>query len=116
MKAVFPFLCILLLALFLAPSPSTAANRDVCPSCAYHTISDAIAASQSGDKIRIAAGTYEERASLNGNKSLTLEGGYSADFSQRDVDNSPTIVREADVNFFNVGDEVFDGLTITGLE
>jgi parallel beta-helix repeat protein len=107
-------LCIVMQAL-LASFPAHPANRDVCSTCSYTSVDAAISAAQSGDLIRIAAGTYEGSVTLNGPKSLRIEGGYSANFSTRDIDNTPSIVGYTNVNFFNSGAVSLDGLTITGL-
>ena len=57
-----------------------AANRDVCPTCTYTTIQSAINAAANGDRIRVTAGTYSEHLSIN-TQSVTISGGWSADFS-----------------------------------
>lgn len=72
-----------------------AANRDVCPTCTYMTIQAAIEAANDGDVIRVVQGTYTGTMTVSGpstaftatvviTKSLTLLGGFNADFSQRD--------------------------------
>jgi hypothetical protein len=57
-----------------------AVDRDVCPTCTYTTIQSAINAAANGDRVRVTAGTYSEHLSMN-TQSVTLSGGWSADFS-----------------------------------
>ncbi len=81
-------------------TPVSAAPLRVCSSgCAYTTLQAAVDAAASGDVIQIASGTYTGVTTVNEvtqlayiTKSLTLAGGYSADFSTRDVTNNPTIL------------------------
>ncbi|MBD3366580.1 MAG: T9SS type A sorting domain-containing protein [Candidatus Eisenbacteria bacterium] len=56
----------------------------------YGTIGAALTAAQRGDIIRIAGGTYYE--TLNVPDYVSIYGGYSADFSERDPDAYPTII------------------------
>lgn len=49
----------------------------------YTTIEDAIKASEKGDKIKVAQGTYYENIAMK--EGVILEGGWSKDFSRRDV-------------------------------
>jgi parallel beta-helix repeat protein len=62
-----------------------AANRDVCPTCTYTTIQDAIANGSSGDTIRVVGGTFTEdiNTSISG-LDIRIDGGYNATFSARD--------------------------------
>ncbi len=105
---------LVLACLSTVPTSSWAANRDVCSLCQYKTIDSAIAAAQSGDKIRIAAGVYSEEISLNGSKSLVIEGGYSQDFGRRDFDGLASTLSGLTVSYYNQGDIVIDVLTISG--
>ncbi len=56
----------------------------------YGTIAAALAAAERGDIVRVAAGTYSE--SLDLPDYVSLYGGYSADFTERDPDAYPTII------------------------
>jgi len=56
----------------------------------YGTITAALNASERGDIVRIAGGTYNE--SIDVPDYVSLYGGYSADFSERDPDAYPTII------------------------
>ncbi len=86
----------ILLALWLLPFPARAAgtiryvspagsDNDTCvnPITPCLTVAYAINQATSGDEIRLAAGTYSTAAYIS-QKSLTLKGGYAADFSSRD--------------------------------
>ncbi|MBW1783037.1 MAG: hypothetical protein JRL30_20130 [Deltaproteobacteria bacterium] len=60
----------------------------------YTTIQGAMNAAATGDRIRIAQGTYDESLVLNESKSLTLQGGWDATFATQSSDttiNSMTI-------------------------
>ena len=73
--------------------PVSAGTLHVCSSCTYTTLQAAVDAAAAGDVIEIAGGTYmgaTQVASIS--KSLTLQGGYSSDFSSRDAQVNPTIL------------------------
>jgi len=93
---------------------ASAVHRDVCPSCAYQTITAAVAAAQDRDTVRVATGNYAEVVDLNDSISVRIEGGYSPDFSVRNPDAYPSIVTSVRVNYYNSGDEIIDGLAVTG--
>ena len=86
---------VLLATIFLGYTENSyaAAELDVCATCTYTTIQDAIEAANNDDTIRVAEGTYTGMMSSSGvtatvilTKNLTLMGGFSPDFSQRDPD------------------------------
>jgi len=56
----------------------------------YGTIASALSAAERGDIIRIAGGTYNE--SIDVPDYVSIYGGYSADFSERDPEAYPTII------------------------
>ncbi len=83
-----------LFALWL-PQRARAATLDVCSTCTHKTIQSAVKTAKNGDTIRVAQGTYKGMmtepnagdpftATVILAKNLTLLGGYSANFSQRD--------------------------------
>src|SRR6266508_5943135 len=53
---------------------ASAATLQVCPSCAFTTIADALVAASNGDKIRIAAGAYGGNLTIAKNVSLLGAG------------------------------------------
>ena len=86
---------VLLVTVFFGHTKSSyaATELDVCATCTYTTIQDAIEAANNDDTIRVAEGTYTGMMSSSGmtatvilTKNLTLMGGFSSDFSQRDPD------------------------------
>ena len=56
--------------------PVRAGNLDVCPTCSYQSIQEAIDAAGGGDVIRVAQGVYTENITVD--KQVTLEGGYES--------------------------------------
>jgi hypothetical protein len=89
----------------------------------YSTISAALAAAQTGDTIRVAAGTYIEYVTIN--KTVTLQGGWNAGFTVRDPLVNVTMIRPPDASFSVVHIQgqfadpqavapTLDGFTITG--
>ncbi len=82
----------LLCALGALPEAARAATLCVRPSGSgcYTSIQAAVDAAGDGDTIRVAEGIYYETVEIA--KSVTLEGGWNADFSARDWDLFPTTV------------------------
>ena len=106
------------------PAPLAATTRLVCKSgCTgsyYTSISDAVSASSSGDEIHVAQGTYNETVQVY-DKSLTVLGGYSKNWSARDPDtyvstiqaaSGKSAVRLVSTSANNTG--TVDGFTVTG--
>jgi len=102
---------------------STARAATICVSAPNGSIGAALAAAQPGDTLRVAAGTYVENLVID--KVVTLEGGWNADCTQRDVAANVTIVQPADDTMSvvtidgptadpSVPPPVIDGFTITG--
>lgn len=58
----------------------------------YKTIQSAVDSALDGDTIQVAQGTYTENVAINKSKSITLQGGWSPDFSTRSDDRSLTII------------------------
>ncbi|PKN53880.1 MAG: hypothetical protein CVU56_29515, partial [Deltaproteobacteria bacterium HGW-Deltaproteobacteria-14] len=74
---------------------SAASGGDGSRDAPYTTIGDAVAAFGAGDShILVASGVYPERVALK--SGVQLYGGYSADFSERDIVLFPTVIAGTD--------------------
>ena len=71
---------------------AVATDLDVCPTCTHTTIQSAIDAAGPGDRIRVSQGTYYENLIIGSPKTVTISGGWSADFSTQANDPSLTVV------------------------
>jgi len=72
---------------------SVAATGNGTQAAPFKTIAEAIAASITGDEIRIAGGTYEnEPANMSLKTQLTISGSYDRSFSKVDFTNNPTVI------------------------
>ncbi|TET53140.1 MAG: hypothetical protein E3J64_04050, partial [Anaerolineales bacterium] len=82
----------LLYVLGAGPEAARAATLCVRPSGSgcYTSIQAAVDAAGDGDTIRVAEGTYYETVEIS--KSVTLEGGWNADFGARDWEMFPTTI------------------------
>jgi hypothetical protein len=82
----------------------------------YASVQVAIEGAGDGDTIRVAAGTYHEAVVLS--KSVTLEGGWAADFTARDWDLYVTTIdaqRAGPVIWVNAAvSPTIEGFTLTG--
>ena len=91
-----------------------------CTGSYYPSITAAVAAASSGDVIHVAEGTYNETVLVQ-NKSLTILGGYSKNWSGRDPATYVTIIQAASgkaaVKLVSDGGNntgTVDGFTVTG--
>jgi hypothetical protein len=100
---------------------STAAVAELCvnpggTAGCYDSIQAAVNAASAGSTIRVAAGTYYEAIVVS--KSLTLEGGWNAELSERDWDTYVTTVdaeRAGPVFWINAAvTPTIEGFVITG--
>ena len=64
---------VLLLALW--GRPSLAATLEVCVTCTYASVGDALAVAVDGDEVTVAAGTWEVGATVTGTIAIRGEGG-----------------------------------------
>ncbi len=70
---LFSIVTVLLLSSVISvPGVANASEFDVCPTCAFTTIAEAVAKAESGDEIRVAGGVYPGGLIID--KSLTLTG------------------------------------------
>jgi len=104
---------------------ATSSTYTVCPAgpptCNYRTIQAAVDAASEGDVIKIATGTYTDTLNpmVSITKSLTLRGGYAADFTDPpDFEAYPTVLDAQGVgSVIDVLGEItvtLEGLQITG--
>ena len=78
--------------LFLLISSGNLLAAEILVPVDYPTIQDAINAAQAGDVVMVAAGTYPENIVMK--EGVTLKGGYSSDFSARDISLYVTVNRK----------------------
>ena len=82
---------------YVSPAGKKKASGNA-PAAALKDLYRAINKAKAGDRILIAGGKYTGQMGASEiiiNKPLTIVGGYSADFSQRDVVKYPTIIQPA---------------------
>lgn len=91
------FLLCIVSPLFLG-KVAAGSDLDVCPTCTYTTIQLAINAAASGDRIRVAQGTYYENLDISSSRTITISGGWSADFSTQINAPSLTVVDAGGAN------------------
>ena len=58
----------------------------------YRTIQETVTAAKNGAAIQVAQGLYSENITVLPGKSITLQGGWNADFTTRSADNLLTCV------------------------
>jgi hypothetical protein len=96
---------------------------EVAPSGAsYSTIEDALDAAAEGSCIRVAGGTYPAQYQTFTTRKVMIQGGWSTDFSTRDLEAYPTVLTpatdEAEVFYFSFSDGegavILDGLHLEG--
>ncbi|MFO7985906.1 MAG: DUF1565 domain-containing protein [Desulfatiglandaceae bacterium] len=113
-KAALIFM--LILFILVPATPLLAADRLVPSS--YPTIQQAIDAAQEGDVVKVAKGTYPENIVMK--EGLTLQGGYSADFSARDISLYVTTIDGGQngsvIRFESITSAAIDGFTIVNGE
>lgn len=79
----------------------------------HPSINKALAAAVSGDTIKVAGGTYFERITMK--EGVTMEGGWSEDFSRRDIAALETIIdgiKEKGPVVTCADEAILDGFTI----
>ena len=92
---------------------------------AYSSINAAIADAAAGDVIQVAGGTYAENVALGtfttlDPRNLTLRGGFSPDFADRDAAAYPTVIDgggndpAVQLHVVSAGPTVLDGFVLTG--
>jgi hypothetical protein len=111
---LFTFLFTLtFLSLLAVVRPPLAWGRDLRVPQDYPLIQKAVDAAREGDRIMVAGGTYMEQVRLK--EGITLEGGWNKQFTQRDIENYPSVIdgkgKEGWV-VFGASKAVLDGFTI----
>jgi len=108
--------CVAFFFVFMTAIPVRAADRLVPSS--YTTIQSAINAAAYGDVVKVATGTYPENIVMK--EGVSLQGGYSADFSIRDISLYVTVIdggkNGSVVRFESITSGSIDGFTITNGE
>lgn len=114
MKKIFTGFIVCLLALsinlILLPQKAQAATLDVCPTCAYTTITNAVAAASNGDTINVAAGTY---LIVN---AITVAGFNGLTFTGAGRDTTIINGQDGDITIFNISNSqniAISGFTLT---
>ncbi|MGX9725823.1 MAG: right-handed parallel beta-helix repeat-containing protein [Candidatus Electronema sp. VV] len=105
----------LLLAACCGLPGSAAANILLVPSQQHPAISLAMGAAAPGDTVRVATGTYSENVILS--PGVTLEGGWNAQFTERDVSKYSTVIdgsARGGYALFGADKAAVDGFVITG--
>jgi predicted outer membrane repeat protein len=79
---------------YVAPAGSDAANVCVVSALPCQSPQHALDVAQTGDEIRVAAGTYTSTGGTVANisQTVTLKGGWNSLFSQYDPANNPTVL------------------------
>lgn len=80
------------------PSISDPLTLQVGGSGKYRSIQQAIDSAPSGATIQVAQGVYTDKINIAGAKDVSLQGGWSSDFSTRNKDASTTILDGAGVD------------------
>lgn len=114
MKKIFTGFIVCLLALSInlisLPQKAQAATLDVCPTCAYTTIADAVAAAHNGDTINVTAGTY---LIVN---AITVAGFNGLTFTGASRDTTIIDGQDGDIPIFNIANNqniAISGFTLT---
>jgi hypothetical protein len=108
---------------FVAPTGSDTSNDCLSSASPCLTIQRAVSQAASGDTLEIAKGRYRGPVPIGGPPSitLTLQGGWSADFGARDVEANKTAVKggipspvfDVTAGAGGIVDVTLDGLTIS---
>jgi hypothetical protein len=106
---------------FVSTSGADAANDCLVGTSPCRTVAHGLAQAASGDTVKVASGTYHENLLVDTSTTVSISGGWSADFAAQDPAANPTTLdggRVATVVTVLAGagetlDVTVDGLTVT---
>lgn len=108
--------CMLYLLLLCLIFSVTAGAAEIRVPDDYASIQEAIDAADYGDIIQVAQGVYKENLVFYLKFGVTLNGGYSSNYSHRDPSNYVTVIDGGKVTstviFYLTGSNTIDGFTI----
>lgn len=111
MKKMLGLFAVFSITLFLSASVATAAIIQVSPG---QDLQAALDATVDGDIIQMAEGTYTGQGFAY-ETAITIEGGWSSDFTERDITAHPTVLQVTGWGIFTMReDSIIDGLTVIG--
>src|SRR5438552_13752341 len=76
---------------FVSTTGNDAANDCLSSASPCRTVTQGLAQAASGDTVKMAGGTYVENVTVSTPTTLTVSGGWSADFSTQDPVTMPTV-------------------------
>src|SRR5439155_14085180 len=80
---------------FVSTAGGDAANDCLSSVSPCRTVARGLAEAASGDTVKVGAGTYHENVSVSTPITLTLSGGWAADFSTQDPVAMPSVLQAA---------------------
>jgi len=103
---------------FVSTTGSDTANDCLVSTAPCSTIGHAITQAGSGDTVKVAGGQYFESLTVNYSTMLIFSGGWSTDFSARDLETTPTMFGHlrADADTGDVVDVTVDGFKLEELD
>lgn len=99
---------------FVSPAGTDSGNDCLVSATPCMTIAYALTQAALGDTIKVAAGTYDDSSTVTVASSVTLSGGWAADFASRDPAANVTTINDVSVSA-SVGqtnDVIIDGFNI----
>src|SRR5215813_8280022 len=80
---------------FVSTTGSDTANDCLSSVNPCRSVGYALTQAATGDTMKVAGGSYRENLTVNTATTLTLSGGWAADFSAQDPASMPTVLRAA---------------------
>src|SRR5207249_4050493 len=97
---------------FVSTAGSDAANDCLSSASPCRTVGYALTQAASGDTVKVAGGTYRENVTVNTATTLTLSGGWAADFSAQDSVATGTVLEPTLGSHIPVVTILASGITI----